>query len=138
MIILAASLFGVQLGAIGTTYVKDYTVKSVMASIMLIVLVLQNRKPVRAWLEPGDEVAQLYVHEVKPVVKRPAKELRGFQRVTLAPGEKRTLTFTVPAEKLAYWDESTHAFVVNPGPFDILVGASSDDIRETARVTVAR
>jgi beta-glucosidase len=86
----------------------------------------------------GDEVAQLYVHEVKPVVKRPAKELRGFQRVSLAPGEKRTLTFTLPAGKLAYWDESTHAFVVNPGAFDILVGASSEDIRETARIEVTR
>jgi len=86
----------------------------------------------------GDEVAQLYVHEVKPVVKRPAKELRGFQRVPLQPGEKRTLTFSLPAAKLAYWDESTHAFVVNPGAFDILVGASSDDIRETAQIKVAR
>ena len=86
----------------------------------------------------GDEVAQLYVHEVNPVVKRPAKELRGFQRVNLAPGEKRTLTFTLPASKLAYWDESTHAFVVNPGAFDLLVGASSEDIRETARIKVTR
>jgi beta-glucosidase len=86
----------------------------------------------------GDEVAQLYVREVKPVVKRPAKELRGFQRVTLAPEEKRTLTFTLPAAKLAYWDESTRAFVVNPGAFEILVGASSDDIRENARITVLR
>jgi beta-glucosidase len=86
----------------------------------------------------GDEVAQLYVHEVNPAVKRPAKELRGFQRVTLQPGENRTLTFTLPASKLAYWDESTHAFVVNPGPFDILAGASSEDIRETARINVFR
>jgi len=86
----------------------------------------------------GDEVAQLYVHEVKPVVKRPVKELRGFQRVTLQPGEKRTLTFTVPAEKLAYWDETTHAFVVNPGAFDILIGASSGDIREITRIQVPR
>jgi beta-glucosidase len=86
----------------------------------------------------GDEVAQLYVREVRPVVKRPAKELRGFQRVSLQPGEKRTLTFTIPASKLAYWDERKHSFVVNPGAFDILVGAASDDIRETARLTVAR
>ncbi len=86
----------------------------------------------------GDEVAQLYVHEVKPVVKRPVKELRGFQRVTFQPGEKRTLTFTLPAEKLAYWDETAHAFVVNPGTFDILVGAASDNIRETAQIKVAR
>ena len=85
----------------------------------------------------GDEVAQLYVHEVNPVVKRPAKELRGFQRVNLQPGEKRTITLTLPASKLAYWDESTHAFVVNPGPFDILIGASSEDIREITQVTVS-
>jgi beta-glucosidase len=86
----------------------------------------------------GDEVAQLYVHEVKPVVRRPAKELRGFQRVTLKPGEERTLTFIVPVSKLAYWDETTHAFVVNPGGFDFLVGASSDDIRAQTKVTVSR
>jgi beta-glucosidase len=86
----------------------------------------------------GDEVAQLYVREVNPVVKRPVKELRGFQRVSLAPGEEHTLTFTLPASKLAYWDETTHAFVVNSGAFDILVGASSDDIRETARIKVSR
>jgi beta-glucosidase len=86
----------------------------------------------------GDEVAQLYVHEVKPVVKRPAKELRGFQRVSLAPGEKRALTFTIPAEKLAFWDETRHAFVVNPGAFDILVGASSEDIRLKGQIEVLR
>lgn len=86
----------------------------------------------------GDEVAQLYVHEVKPVVKRPAKELRGFQRVSLAPGEERTITFTVPASKLAYWNETKHAFVVNPGAFDILVGASSDDIRLKDQIEVSR
>lgn len=87
---------------------------------------------------PGDEVTQLYFHEVNPVVKRPAKELRGFQRVSLAPGEKRTLNFNVPAQKLAHWDETKHAFVVNPGAFDILVGASSEDIREKTRIEVTR
>jgi beta-glucosidase len=86
----------------------------------------------------GDEVVQLYVHEVKPLVKRPAKELRGFQRVSLAPGEKRTITFTLPAEKLAFWDEATHAFVVNPGPFDVLVGSSSADIHARTQIEVAR
>ena len=86
----------------------------------------------------GDEVVQLYAHEVNPAVTRPAKELRGFQRITLQAGEKRTLSFTLPASELAYWDESTHEFVVNPGAFDILVGASSDDIRETARIDVSR
>jgi beta-glucosidase len=84
----------------------------------------------------GDEVAQLYIHEAKPAVVRPAEELRGFQRITLKAGETRTLTFTVPAAKLAYWDERTHAFVVNPGTFDVLVGASSGDIRARDRVEV--
>ena len=65
-----------------------------------------------------------------------AEELRGFQRITLKAGETRTLTFTVPAAKLAYWDERTHAFVVNPGTFDVLVGASSGDIRARDRVEV--
>lgn len=77
----------------------------------------------------GDEVVQLYVHDVASAVVRPGKELRGFQRITLKPAEKRTVTFTLPAAKLAYWDERTHAFVVEPGAFEIMVGASSANIR---------
>jgi beta-glucosidase len=86
----------------------------------------------------GDEVVQLYVRETKPTVKRPAKELRGFTRVSLKPGEKRTVTFTLPAAKLAFWDEKTHAFVVNPGAYEVFVGASSEDIRSRATLTVVR
>ena len=77
----------------------------------------------------GDEVVQLYVRDIESSVTRPAKELRGFRRVSLQPGEKHTITFTVPAEKLAFWDENSHAFTVEPGAFEILIGASSDDIR---------
>jgi beta-glucosidase len=77
----------------------------------------------------GDEVVQLYVRELNPVVKRPARELRGFQRINLKPGEKRKVSFTVPAGKLAFYDESRHAFRVQPGPFQIMIGASSEDIR---------
>jgi len=80
----------------------------------------------------GDEVVQLYVHKVEPCVKRPAEELRGFQRIHLHPGETRKVTLTVPGEKLAYYDENLHAFRVNPGPFQILVGSASDDIRAKA------
>ena len=78
----------------------------------------------------GDEVVQLYVHQEKASVKVPEKELRGFQRISLKPGEKQTVTLTVPGEKLAFYDEKTHAFVVEPGTFDVLVGASSGDIRQ--------
>jgi beta-glucosidase len=71
-------------------------------------------------------------------VKVPAKALRGFQRISLQPGETKTVAFTLPAAKLAIWDEATHGFVVEPGAFDILVGASSADIRLKSRVEVAR
>jgi len=86
----------------------------------------------------GDEVVQLYVHQVKSSVKRPAKELRGFQRISLKPGEKQTITLTLPAEKLAFWDEKTHGFVVESGVFDVMMGASSADIRLKDQVEVIR
>ena len=85
----------------------------------------------------GDEVAQLYVHDVVSSVVRPVKELRGFQRLTLQPGEQRTVTFTLPAAKLAFWDEKTHAFLVEPGAFELMVGTSSADIRAKAVLEVA-
>jgi beta-glucosidase len=85
----------------------------------------------------GDEVVQLYVHEIEPCVKRPAEELRGFQRIHLKLGETRKVTLTVPGEKLAFYDENIHGFRVNPGQFQILVGAASDDIRAKAGFEVA-
>ncbi len=84
----------------------------------------------------GDEVAQLYTRAIAPSVIRPSKELRGFQRIAFQPGEKKTVTFTVPAEKLAFYDETTHAFVVEPGAYEIQVGGSSADIQEHTRVKV--
>ena len=84
----------------------------------------------------GDEVVQLYVHEEKSSVKVPVKELRGFQRISLQPGEKQTVAFTLPAAKLAIWDETTHGFVVEPGAFDVMVGASSADIRLKDQINV--
>ena len=60
---------------------------------------------------------------------RPVKELRGFARIALRPGEKRRVTFTLPGDQLAFYDVRTHAFKVQPGTFDILVGSSSADIR---------
>lgn len=83
----------------------------------------------------GDEVVQLYIHETQPKVKRPARQLRGFQRIPLAPGEQRTVTFPLPASQLAYYDEAAKSFVVNPGTFEIMVGSSSADIRATTTLT---
>ena len=86
----------------------------------------------------GDEVVQLYVHQVKSSVKRPVKELRGFQRVSLQPGEQKQVSFTLPAEQLAFWDERTHGFVVEPGAYDVMVGASSADIRARREVAIGQ
>jgi beta-glucosidase len=85
---------------------------------------------------PGDEVVQLYVHQVECSVKRPSKELRGFERVALRPGQKKTVAFTLAGEKLAFWDVKTHGFVVEPGTFDVLVGSSSEDVRVQTRIQV--
>jgi beta-glucosidase len=84
----------------------------------------------------GDEVVQLYVHDVVSSVKRPAKELRGFKRISLNPGEKQNLTFTIPADKLAFYDEKTHGFIVEPGMFDIMIGSSSEDIKASGQFEV--
>ncbi|HEY1343342.1 MAG TPA: glycoside hydrolase family 3 C-terminal domain-containing protein [Bryobacteraceae bacterium] len=84
----------------------------------------------------GEEVAQLYIHEVAAAVKRPTKELRGFQRIGLKPNERRTVTFTLPIADLAYYDAGARKFTVKPGAFDIMVGSSSDDIRLRAKLQV--
>lgn len=86
----------------------------------------------------GDEVAQLYIHEMSPAVKRPIKELRGFERVSLNPGQTKTVTLTVPGNKLAYWDERVHDFVVNPGAFEIMVGNSSENTPLKTLITVTK
>jgi beta-glucosidase len=78
---------------------------------------------------PGDEVPQLYVHQIHSHIPQPIKELRGFQRISLNPGQTKTVTFNLPAAKLADWDDRTHTFVVPRDDFAILLGASSADIR---------
>jgi beta-glucosidase-like glycosyl hydrolase len=72
----------------------------------------------------GDEVVQLYIHDVVSSVTRPPKELRGFERVTLAPGEKKTVTFTLGPDALSLIDARMQR-VVEPGRFEIMVGTSS-------------
>jgi beta-glucosidase len=72
----------------------------------------------------GDEVVQLYVHDRVASLTRPVKELRGFERVRLAPGEKRTVRFTLGPEDLSFTDEKMTR-VVEPGLFDLMLGTSS-------------
>ncbi len=72
----------------------------------------------------GEEVVQLYVHDQLGSVTRPVKELRGFRRIALQPGETRTVEFTLGPEHLSFLDASM-ARVVEPGLFDVMVGGSS-------------
>jgi len=72
----------------------------------------------------GDEVVQLYVHDVAASMTRPVKQLRGFSRITLAPGETRTVSFTLGPADLGFYD-SEMKFQVEPGDFDVMVGGSS-------------
>ncbi|MES2200634.1 MAG: glycoside hydrolase family 3 C-terminal domain-containing protein [candidate division FCPU426 bacterium] len=85
-------------------------------------------------LVPGDEVAQLYVRHLDSKLEWPAKALKGFQRVTLAAGEKRTLDFVLTAPDLAYWDEKSSRWRLDPGKVQIMLGASSADIRQSVEL----
>ena len=84
----------------------------------------------------GDEVVQLYVRHTASKVSRPKRDLRGFKRITLKPGETRTVSFPLSAQSLAYWDEATHAWVVENAPVSLEVGASSADIRVRQSIKV--
>ena len=83
----------------------------------------------------GDEVVQLYVHDVLSSMTRPVKELKGFKRVTLAPGEKKTVTFTLAVSQLGFYDRHMQ-FVVEPGTIEVLVGSSSEDIQLTGELEI--
>jgi beta-glucosidase len=83
----------------------------------------------------GDEVVQLYLHQQVASVTRPVKELKGFQRVTLQPGESRTVTFTVGTKALRMFNQDMKR-VVEPGLFDIMAGPNSVDLK-TVVLTVA-
>jgi beta-glucosidase len=80
----------------------------------------------------GQEVVQLYVRDPQSRVARPHKELKGFAKLDLAPGETKTATFTLDRRSLAYWDDLRHAWVAEAGAFEALAGSSSADIRARA------
>jgi beta-glucosidase len=77
----------------------------------------------------GDEVVQLYVRDEASSVTRPVKELKGFQRVTLRPGEKRRIQFTLTPEHLGFYNREMR-WTVEPGEFRVMVGPNSEDLRE--------
>ena len=85
----------------------------------------------------GDEVAQLYLTDNGTSVPMPVKALKGFARVTLAPGETRTVTFTLTADELYYWNETTNTYEIDRAAYTVRVGGSSDNLPLTGTFTVA-
>lgn len=84
----------------------------------------------------GDEVVQLYTRDPVARTARPRRELKGFRRLTLQPGEARRITFTMPADRMALYDPRD-GWVVEPGDIQLLIGASSEDIRLRGSVRLA-
>jgi beta-glucosidase len=84
----------------------------------------------------GEEVVQLYVHNNDKSTFQPREQLQGFERISLDPGESKTVSFALPIEQLSYWDTSKHAYVINSGTFDVMVGSASDDIRQKGEFEV--
>jgi beta-glucosidase len=78
----------------------------------------------------GDEVVQLYIRDKVSSVTRPVKELKGFERVTLQPGETRTVTLPITPDALRFYNLDM-VRVVEPGEFDIMVGNSSQNVKTT-------
>lgn len=85
----------------------------------------------------GAEVVQLYVHDGHSKIDRPQKELKGFTRVELAPGESKQVTLTLDRAAFSYFSPIKHDWIAEPGDFDILIGASSRDIRLKGNFTLA-
>lgn len=84
----------------------------------------------------GDEVAQLYIHQNAGSDSRPMRELKGFERVTLGPGEKKTVTFRIGPDELRYWSTSAKGWVQDAETFDVWVGADSTATLKTAFAVV--
>ncbi|WP_195348998.1 glycoside hydrolase family 3 C-terminal domain-containing protein [Bacteroides nordii] len=77
----------------------------------------------------GQEVVQLYISDKKSSLPRPVKELKGFDKVKLAPGEEKTVSFTIAKDALSFFDDTKHEWVAEPGKFEAVIAASAADIK---------
>ena len=85
---------------------------------------------------PGAEVVQLYIADPQASIDRPVKELKGFEKVWLNPGESKKVSFTIDASALSYYDMSRSAWYAEPGEFQALLGSTSSDIRANVTFTL--
>ena len=84
----------------------------------------------------GDEVAQVYAHSDDAHMKVPINQLKRFQRITLMPGESKTLTFKIPASEFSFYSNKTNNFEIEKGKWEIQVGSSSKDIRLRSNIII--
>ena len=84
----------------------------------------------------GQEGVQLYVRDLEASVARPEQELKAFAKVALEPGETKSVELLLEPRAFAFWDDEQHAWVVEAGDYEIRVGASSADIRQTEVVRI--
>lgn len=84
----------------------------------------------------GDEVVQLYVKDLESSVIQPKKELRGFERISLDTGESITVSLSLDKDDFKYWDENIEDWAIESGQFELQIGSSSADIRETVLINI--
>jgi len=84
----------------------------------------------------GAEVAQLYLSDPSAKADRPERELKGFEKVSLTPGETKRVTLNLDARAFSYWDQAAHKWTIDPGKFVVRVGDSSENTPLTAEITV--
>ena len=84
----------------------------------------------------GKEVVQLYVSDLESSLPRPVKELKGFQKIYLLPGEEREVSFTLQPRDLAYYDAHRKCWITEPGEYELCIGVSVEDIRVKKRFTL--
>jgi beta-glucosidase len=86
----------------------------------------------------GAEVAQIYVRELNPAVPRPVKELKGFEKIWLKPGQMKKVSASLDKNAFAYYDVVKKQWVVKPGAFEISVASSSRLIRFSQQITLSK
>ncbi|MDE3744158.1 fibronectin type III-like domain-contianing protein [Maribacter polysaccharolyticus] len=84
----------------------------------------------------GQEIVQVYVRDMESSVPRPVKELKGFQKVYLKAGKKKTIDFTLVERDFSFWDVATKEWKLEPGVFEICIGSASNTILAKAQLEI--
>uniref|UniRef100_UPI004025C06A glycoside hydrolase family 3 C-terminal domain-containing protein n=1 Tax=Parabacteroides distasonis TaxID=823 RepID=UPI004025C06A len=118
--------FGHGLSYTTFTYGKAVADKKVMGAddVLTVTVPVTN-----SGSREGSEVVQLYISDLKSSLPRPVKELKGFCKVKLTPGETKQVTFTIAKEALSFFDDTLHEWVAEPGKFEAIIAASATDIK---------